>query len=287
MNLRGIIIILVFVLAGVLFLHNPTSINADIGRHVKLGEIIWGLKEVPKTNLLSFTAPDYPFINHHWLSEVIFYKIYSLGGNWEIGLKLLVIFKAAILLLTYFFLFLIVKKHNIFAVVFPFLFSIAVFSSRTEPRPEMFSYLIFSLYLFFAYKIKENNNFKVKILNFKISPLWSLPILQVFWVNLHIYFIIGPIIFSLFLIDKLVNLKLNKSNFIQTFKSEILIFVLIVFANLANPNFISGALYPLEVLKEYGTRQTLSGLLVGCVRKFYFKFDFEKQNRRVFKIRPH
>src|SRR3989344_3999823 len=236
MNLRGIIIILVFVLAGVLFLHNLTSINADIGRHIKLGEIIWEFKDVPKTNLLSFTAPDYPFINHHWLSEAIFYKIYSLGSDWEAGLKLLMLFKVAILLLTYFFLFLIVKKYNIFAIVFAFLFSIAVFSSRTEPRPEMFSYLILAIYLFFIYKIRENNKFK-------ISPLWLLPILQVFWVNLHIYFIIGPIIFSLFLIDKLINLKSNKLNFIQNLKFEIFIFALIIFANLVNPNFISGALY--------------------------------------------
>src|SRR3989338_2810132 len=80
--LSKIIVILIFTLAGDLFLHSLTSINADIGRHIGLGEIIWETKEVPKVNLLSFTAPDFPFVNHHWLSEVIFYGIYSLGGDW-------------------------------------------------------------------------------------------------------------------------------------------------------------------------------------------------------------
>ncbi len=101
--LNKVIIALIFILAGVLFFHSLTSINADIGRHIKLGEIIWQTGTVPKVNLLSFTAPDYPFINHHWLSEVIFYKVYSLGSNWMSGLKAVMFLKVIVLLATYFF----------------------------------------------------------------------------------------------------------------------------------------------------------------------------------------
>src|SRR3990167_883104 len=209
--LKSIVIALLFILAGTLFFHNFTSINADIGRHIKLGEIIWQTGEVPKNNLFSFTEPDFPFTNHHWLSEVVFYKVYSLGNDpvksssddhgagWMNGLKAIMIFKVIVLLATYFLLFLTVRKRNIFAITLAFLVSIFVFSARTEPRPEIFSYLIFAAYLFVIYKIKEPQNYKLKILNskFQFSWLWLLPILQIFWVNLHIYFIIGPIVFSL------------------------------------------------------------------------------------------
>ena len=240
-----IIIVLIFILAGLLFIHSLTSINADIGRHIGLGKIIWETKEVPKTNLLSFTAPDFPFINHHWLSEVIFYGIYSLGGDWITGLRLVIIFKAVVLLVAYLILFLSVRKHNIFAVVFGFIVSIFVFSARTEPRPEIFSYLIFAYYLFIIYRAKILTS-QVKNPRLAMSALWILPILQVFWVNLHIYFIIGPIIYFLFLIDELVNKKF------ENFKLKIEIFISIILANLVNPNFINGALYPFKVFSNYG-----------------------------------
>src|SRR3989344_9075536 len=234
--LKNIIISLIFILAGTLFFHNFTSINVDIGRHIKLGEIIWQTKSIPDTNLFSFTAPDYSFVNHHWLSEVIFYKVYSLGSNWVSGLKAIMIFKIIILLATYFLLFLTVRKQNIVVVAFAFLMSVFVFAARTEPRPEIFSYLIFTAYLLVLYR--------TRISNFKINLLWILPVMQVFWVNMHIYFIIGPIVFSLFLIEKVVLKKLTRQ--------DLLVGLLIVLANLANPNFIAGAIYPLKVLGNYG-----------------------------------
>ncbi|OGN13105.1 MAG: hypothetical protein A3J47_01285 [Candidatus Yanofskybacteria bacterium RIFCSPHIGHO2_02_FULL_43_22] len=234
--LKNIIISLIFILAGTLFFHNFTSINVDIGRHIKLGEIIWQTKSIPDTNLFSFTAPDYSFVNHHWLSEVIFYKVYSLGSNWVSGLKAIMIFKIIILLATYFLLFLTVRKQNIVVVAFAFLMSVFVFAARTEPRPEIFSYLIFTAYLLVLYR--------TRISNFKINLLWILPVMQVFWVNMHIYFIIGPIVFSLFLIEKVVLKKLTRQ--------DLLIGLLIVLANFANPNFIDGAIYPLKVLNNYG-----------------------------------
>src|SRR3989344_27297 len=207
--LSKITVVLVFTLAGVLFFHSLTSINADIGRHIGLGEIIWKTKEVPKVNLLSFTAPDFPFINHHWLSEVAFYGVYSIGDSWLSGLRSVMIFKIVILLATYFLLFLTVKRFNIFSVVLAFLVSIFVFSARTEPRPEIFSYLIFAAFLLIFYRARELSTlptFNVGhvdnrlTMSVTMSGLWLLPILQIFWVNLHIYFIIGPIIFLFYLI---------------------------------------------------------------------------------------
>src|SRR3989338_8264193 len=226
--MNKIIITLIFVLAGILFIHNLTSINTDIGRHIKLGEVIWQTKEVPKINLFSYTAPDFPFINHHWLSEVIFYGVYSLGSNWVNGLKLIIVFKAIILLGTYFILFLSVRKHNIFAVVFSFFF-----------------FAVFFLFFFGASPLKsplagppkgprapgasETSN--------GISWLWLLPILQLLWVNLHIYFIIGPIIYFFFLIEKAILKKINRQ--------DLVIGLAIILVNFVNPNFIDGALYPL------------------------------------------
>lgn len=95
-----------FLTAVFLFFHDLTTVNEDIGRHIKLGEITWQTKSVPRTNLLSYTATDFPFINHHWLSEVLFYGFYRVGG-----LTGVMIAKIIILLAAYLILFLIVKNR--------------------------------------------------------------------------------------------------------------------------------------------------------------------------------
>ena len=130
-----------------------------------------------------------------------------------------------------------------FIITALFLGSIFVFSARTEPRPEIFSYLIFAAYLLIIYKSRIAD-YKLRVKDFRVSLLWLLPILQLLWVNLHIYFIIGPIIFLFFLAEKSILSKINRQ--------DLLIGLTIVWANFVNPNFIDGALYPLKVLNNYG-----------------------------------
>src|SRR3990167_1644700 len=92
--------VLLFILLASFLIHNFDSIGQDIGRHLKVGEIIWQTGEVPRTNLFSFTEPDFPFINHHWLSEVTFYGVYNLGGfTGLIWLKIIVVLATFLLLL--------------------------------------------------------------------------------------------------------------------------------------------------------------------------------------------
>jgi hypothetical protein len=49
----------------------------DLWGHIKFGELIWSLNALPETNTFAFTAPDHPWVNHEWLTEVIFYLIYD------------------------------------------------------------------------------------------------------------------------------------------------------------------------------------------------------------------
>ena len=100
--LNGLVFTLIFGLLAVFLIHSFDSIGQDIGRHLRLGEIIWQIKEVPKTNLFSYTEPDFPFINHHWLSEVIFFGVYSIAGF--TGLILLKIFVVLAVFLLLFFI---------------------------------------------------------------------------------------------------------------------------------------------------------------------------------------
>lgn len=70
---------------GVLLSQKIDLTTADLGRHIANGRIIlhgdWQQKRaVLTTNFYSYTLPQQPFINHHWLSGVLFYLIYQALG---------------------------------------------------------------------------------------------------------------------------------------------------------------------------------------------------------------
>src|SRR5688572_12047143 len=78
-----------------IFIKTDASFDQDLGRHIKLGEIILETGSIPKTNLFSYTHPDFLFINHHWLFEVGAYL-----GDETIGVGGLLLIKLVVILST-------------------------------------------------------------------------------------------------------------------------------------------------------------------------------------------
>ena len=84
------------------------------------------------------------------------------------------------------------------------------------------------------------------------KTLYFLPLVQVFWVNTHIYFFLGPTTFLFFLIHYSYQNKLNfKKN-----KILIITIILIILACLLNPNTIKGMFYPLLIFKDIHIQMT-------------------------------
>ncbi|PJA94176.1 MAG: hypothetical protein CO133_00360, partial [Candidatus Komeilibacteria bacterium CG_4_9_14_3_um_filter_37_5] len=84
-QLKLIMQILLFSLVLIIFvvlLAQKINLSAvDLGRHIKNGELILnGNWEIFNTNYYSYTHGDYLFINHHWLSGIVFYLLNLLGG---------------------------------------------------------------------------------------------------------------------------------------------------------------------------------------------------------------
>src|SRR3989344_4073777 len=70
---------LLFLLVFVGYFHRVSAFTQDLGRHILIGNIIVSTHSIPQTNLLSYTYPDFPFLNHHWLSEVVFALLAKTG----------------------------------------------------------------------------------------------------------------------------------------------------------------------------------------------------------------
>lgn len=263
MNLSQIfyrfIFLIVFIILCLYFLH-PIPLqgpNVDLGHHLLLGKTIVDTGKVPDINLFSYTYPNYQFVNSQWLSEVIYYLWYSLF-NYN-GLILLGLF----LITTAFYFVLTAEnfKNSLFPVLITALIYLQIIIDRTEIKPELFSLLLLSLFLYILYRYREKHT----------KLIYLLPALELLWVNFHIYFFVGSVVVTLFLVDAFVARK-------DKLKSKRLLTLFAVtlstnFVTIFNPNFIKGATYPLFVLGNYGY-QVIENLNFFAAYKLYPDITF-------------
>ncbi len=221
------ILILLFYVFSFIY-RSDQSFEQDLGRHLKLGEIIWQTHQIPKVNLFSYTYPEFPFVNHHWGFQVIVYLINRLIG--PIGLMLMKI--GLILGAVFLVLKLLPTKSYLLTTTLGFLF-LHVLRERIELRPELFSFFFTALTIYILERTKGR-------------WLWFLIFIQLLWTNIHIYFPIGLMIQGIFFIDLFFKKDLNRT------KTHFLVLVSSGLISLINPNFITGALYPFKVFGNYG-----------------------------------
>jgi hypothetical protein len=218
------------------FFHPVTAFTQDLGRHFLLGQLIITTHSVPKTNLFSYTYPDYPFINHHYFSEVLFYLI-----NQASGTKGLLLVMTCVVFLAFSTIFLYSAwKTSIVPVSILSFFYLRVLFERTDIRPEMFGYLLLSIFVVLLYQYREKYSRWI---------LWLVP-LELLWVQLHISFVIGLVVIGLFFIDSLL---LHRKKIINPHTFQLGIVLLSsTLLTLINPNGLAGALYPFHIFQNYG-----------------------------------
>lgn len=220
-------LLLLFFVFSFLF-RTDLSFDQDLGRHIKLGQIILEQKYVPKINLFSYTNPDFPFINTHWLFGVIAFLF-----NQTIGLQFFLVLKILIFLVSVWLIMKIIPKENqVLLLPVGFIF-LHVLRERLELRPEIFSFLFTAL----TYYILEKN------LKAPTKLIFFLPVIQLLWINTHIYFFVGLILQAIFLRLHLRGVNAGIS---------VIIFITSILVSLINPNGLNDFLYPLNVAKNYG-----------------------------------
>lgn len=258
--LKILIVVLILVFYGLGLVHQINLTTDDLGRHLKNGEIIWQAKSIPQTNFYSYTYPDELFLNHHWLAGLIFYFIFN-----SVGFNGLIIFKTILLLAAFLLVFLMaVKKGNFWLAAIFSLPIIFILNERTDIRPEIFSYFLIALFLYFLIFYAPKPGLKI---------FWLVP-LQLFWVNAHIYFPLGILMTGGYALEQF--LKQRSGNFLwgadgvalsgatpsaphsqkipKTLlpKKFLLLLLFLIFASFINPAGLKGALYPFQVFQNYG-----------------------------------
>ena len=215
--------------------------TADLGRHIINGKVFVNAENLGisreallNTNFFSFTNPDFPFVNHHWGSGILFYFIFSVVGF--AGLSL---FYGGLIILSGLILFYLWRRKLPLFVSFPImLFLVPLIAERTEIRPEGLSYLFLAIVVALLYLYNANEIQK--------KWLWLIPIISLLFVNTHIYFIFVPFMVGMFLLETWI-----RKDFIKS-KTLAVILGFSVLAICFNPYGLYGVIYPFIVFKNYG-----------------------------------
>ncbi|MBL8030648.1 MAG: hypothetical protein JNN11_05370 [Candidatus Doudnabacteria bacterium] len=230
----------------IFFLNKKTDLTtADLGRHIKNGQVLvhgnWSERwAVLNTNYYSYTMPEQPFVNHHWLSGILFYAIYSFSGF--AGLSVLYLLFGVLTLALFFKL--AAEKAGVFFTSFVSIVLTPLLASRTEVRPEILTYFFTAAFFYLLYRFNTGKQKKA---------VWFLPTLMLLWVNLHIGFVFGFLVLGAFFVESFLKAFVLKRHEARR-KTQTIFWVGVVslLASLLNPHFIKGVLYPLNIFKNYG-----------------------------------
>ncbi|MCM8793799.1 MAG: tetratricopeptide repeat protein [Candidatus Omnitrophica bacterium] len=233
------IIFLIFILGWVAILSSSRIWDLDIWIHLKTGEYILKNLKIPKADIYSYTSEGHPWFNADWLFGVVNYLFYKFGGMPGLVILRIVVFSS---IFSFLFFFLYKQSHNYLLSIILLFFAILVSKERIVERPEMFSFLFALIYLYIIFKFRKENT----------KLIWMILPLQIIWVNLHIFAILGIIFLWIYIFAEYINLKVklvwewNNSSFLDKEKFKILLCVglwTIIFTSV-NP-------WGIKIFKEY------------------------------------
>lgn len=216
---------------------SSADLSQDLGRHIKIGEIIASQKYIPDTNLFSYTNPEFPFSNHHWLSEVLFYRFSHLFGLQSLILIKVLIFIFSLGILMY----LGYRAGYPIIMIGTAIILTPLLLERSTIRPEIFGYLIFSyiLFVFFQYPKQK-------------KLLYYLPLCMILWINLHISFVFGIVLIGLLILRVILMTIKEHKRFSFPIQKDLYILIGSLFSTILNPHGIWGLLYPFNIFNNYG-----------------------------------
>ena len=205
-----------------------TPQDADMWWHLSAGQVMWQSKTILLTDTFSYTRFGHPWVNAFWISEIVFYLAYKLGGYFSLTLLVALIGAA-----TFYFLYRRMEGNkfvNAFIIILATLTAAPIWS----PRPQIFSFFILALLDGWLNQLQKNNNQR---------SLWILILVFAVWANIHGGWIWGFLLLAAYVVGIALN-NLSKENRVVSanwkFLSHLIFWSLV--AGLAiglNPNGIS------------------------------------------------
>ena len=213
--------------------------DPDMWWHLKMGQVIATSHTIPRTDLFSFTAHNYPYTAHEWLSQWIIFTAFRVGGY--SGLMLWLCFFASALLIAGYALCALYSGNAKVA----FLGAMTIWFFATiglSIRPQMIGYLLVVVELLLIHLGRARN----------ARWFYALPPLFALWVNLHGSFVLGIAVAAIFSFSSFCDFQLGGLVAIRwdtQHRRALLIALALSFAALfVNPIGVKLVLYPFKAI---------------------------------------
>lgn len=214
----------------------------DVWWHARLGADVLEHGSLVLADAHSYTFGGKPQYNGEWLADVLFYLSLSAGSGFGLNLlKIGLVLGICLLLLG---TFRNIRQHEsvwLWAGLITLTLLLFALRFRLYPRPFLFSYLMFSAFLFVLARHEGQSGGR--------STLLWLPLLELLWANLQKGAFFGPVLVGLFALSRLIERRLDRT--------IILAFLGVVAASGINPGGFEtyGALW--ETVFGSGEQQSL------------------------------
>lgn len=207
-------------------------VTSDLGRHLANGALFLETGRALATNHYAYTAPDYPAPSHHWGAGVLFELVRRASGFTGLAIVHLAIQAAAVGLLGAF----AWRRYGSLPALLSTFLALPLLTERTEIRPEALSALFLAASWWGLDVFRRTGSRRA---------VAALAILEIVWVNTHIFFVLGPAL-------ALAHAVPAPGRGAPGRRSWGVLFLLLAAACLVNPFTWRGALEPFTIFGEYG-----------------------------------
>lgn len=169
----------------------------DIWYHLKVGEYILSTGSITHLDPFSYTNTELPWPVHSWLFQVIYFKVFDIGG-----IGGLIIFNAFVICAAFLMVYLVyltmrlsMREGGVPLAIFILIIAAFAVRFRMWARPHVleFVFLAGTVYILNLYRGRGCNR------------LFLLPVIQLVWVNTHGSFVLGLIVTCVYLAGGILN----------------------------------------------------------------------------------
>lgn len=141
------------------------TLDPDFGWHLRSGQYIIA-HGIPTHDIFTYTAPNFPWIHHEWLADVISALVYQIGGYWLLGMVFAALWTLALVFVS--------KKNPL-----PIVTLIAACALLSFSGFRAMTWTVFFAALLYVLLQKSG---KIRLLTVPLMLLWA---------NMHGGFVIG------------------------------------------------------------------------------------------------
>lgn len=231
-------LIVALLVARVYWTCRDSIVDPDIWWHLRNAQYLLTNLHFPNVDTYSFTAVGSAWLNHEWLSEIFYYGPFSAFGL--IGILVVFTVVLAVLVIAVFSLCMRESKDP-FAAAIATIFGGLLAMVGFTPRTQNFGWLCFMGIYAILLRFRST----------KDGPLWVIPVLFCLWINCHGTWLIGLMIYAVFVCAGLLRRDFGRVAAAPWTKSELKKLVATGFVSIAvlfaNPFGYRLVLYPFDI----------------------------------------